>query len=121
MRWFFIAVLILFLLDQVAKLLIKGTVNRGAAFGILQGWVLLFVLAGFFVLGFVLYYKDRVKSYGYFGLVLLFSGTLGNLVDRLVFGYVRDFIDVGFWPIFNLADTYNTIGVLLLVAYFWKH
>ena len=73
------------------------------------------------VLGFIFYYKDKVKGYGFYGLAFLLSGVIGNLIDRLLFGYVRDFIDVGFWPIFNLADSYNTTGVILLVIWFWKN
>ncbi|MEK6934541.1 MAG: signal peptidase II [Nanoarchaeota archaeon] len=112
--------LLLILLDQISKYLLESSRNFGAAFGILQGWKWFFIILGFFVMGFVLYYKDKVKNYGYYGLVLLFSGTVGNVIDRLVFGYVRDFIDFGFWPSFNLADSFNTIGVILLVIYFWK-
>jgi len=46
------------------------------------------------------------------GLVL--GGAVGNLIDRLRFGYVTDFIDVGLWPAFNIADSAITIGVILL-------
>ncbi|MBI2499144.1 signal peptidase II [Candidatus Woesearchaeota archaeon] len=111
----------LILIDQISKFLLESSKNYGAAFGILQGWKLLFVIVGFFVIGFILYYKDKIKGYGYYGLILLFSGTIGNLVDRIVFGYVKDFIDLGFWPSFNLADSFNTVGVILLIIYFWKN
>jgi len=110
----------LILIDQISKFLLGTTINYGAAFGILQGWRWLFVIISFFVIGSILYYKDKIKSYGYYGIILLFSGTTGNLIDRLVFGYVRDFIDFGFWPSFNLADSFNTLGVILLVIYFWR-
>ena len=113
--------LILVFLDQITKYFIPGTTNIGAAFGILQGWQWLFVLVSGVVLGFIFYYKDKVKGYGFYGLAFLLSGVIGNLIDRLLFGYVRDFIDVGFWPIFNLADSYNTTGVILLVIWFWKN
>ena len=121
MNKFFITGALLVALDQLSKLFISGSRNYGAAFGILQGWKWLFILAGLFVLGFIYYYKDKVKDYGFIGLILLFSGVVGNLIDRLYFGYVRDFIDVGFWPSFNLADSYNTLGVILLIIYFWRH
>ncbi|MEK6952085.1 MAG: signal peptidase II [Nanoarchaeota archaeon] len=111
----------LILIDQISKFLLETSKNYGAAFGILEGWKWLFVIVSFFVIGFILYYKEKVKGYGYYGVVLLFSGTIGNLVDRLVFGYVRDFIELGFWPSFNLADSFNTVGVILLIIYFWKN
>ncbi len=110
----------LILLDQISKYYFGTSRNFGAAFGILQGWKWLFIIVSFFVIGFILYYKDKIKGFSRYGLILLFSGTIGNLIDRLVFGYVRDFIDLGFWPSFNLADSFNTVGVILLVIYFWK-
>lgn len=119
-KLFFIA-LVLVLLDQITKFYLASSSNYGAAFGILQGWKWLFVVVSFLVLGLVYYYKDKVQGYGYYGLVLLFSGVIGNLADRLLYGYVRDFIDLGFFPSFNLADAYNTIGVVILVIYFWRH
>jgi len=50
------------------------------------------------------------------------SGALGNMIDRLRFGYVVDFIDLRFWPVFNLADIVINIGVgMLLVEMFWEN
>ena len=45
----------------------------------------------------------------------LIAGIIGNSIDRIILGYVRDFIDLGFWPVFNLADSFNVIGVLILM------
>ena len=47
------------------------------------------------------------------GLSLVLGGTVGNLIDRLRFGYVTDFIDFGFWPAFNLADSSIVVGVII--------
>ena len=47
-------------------------------------------------------------------LAFLFGGTIGNLIDRLFLGHVRDFIDLQVWPIFNIADSFNVIGVLII-------
>lgn len=60
----------------------------------------------------LLYY---IPKYRYPELGLLLGGALGNLIDRLLYGHVIDFIDVGFWPSFNIADASNTISVLLLI------
>ena len=65
-------------------------------------------------------YLPRVNSYvraplAGAALGLLIGGAAGNLVDRLVRGYVFDFIDVGFWPVFNMADCAITVGVGLLI------
>ena len=120
MNLLFLWVFLLVILDQTSKSFITGTINYGAAFGILRGWKWLFILIGIFMLGFLYYYKDKVKGYGYIGLILLFSGIIGNLIDRVLYGYVRDFIDLGFWPSFNLADSYSSVGVILMIVYFWK-
>jgi signal peptidase II len=91
--------------------------NRGAAFGTLSEYGgLLTLLALLVVLGMVALYR-RVPSPSIWlrlGLGLLVGGATGNVVDRLVYGYVVDFVAVGPWPRFNLADSSITIGVLLL-------
>lgn len=97
--------------------------NYGAAWGILAGrQVFLLLLSVVFLTMFIVYYvKEKNKTwllnitYGF-----LISGCLGNLYDRLVFGYVRDFIQFDFWksfPIFNFADCALVIGVVLFVVY----
>ena len=51
------------------------------------------------------------------GLVL--GGTVGNLIDRLRLGYVTDFIDFGYWPAFNVADSSISVGVAVLIIGMW--
>jgi len=111
---------ILITLDQIVKYITPGSKNYGAAFGILQGYRILFIIVGIIVVFLVVYYRNRLENIGLYGGLLLLSGTIGNLIDRIFLGYVRDFIDLGFWPSFNLADSYSTIGAILLVIYFWK-
>ncbi len=97
--------------------------NYGAAWGMLAGkQVFLIVLTFVFLAIFITYYiKEKNKSWLLnitFG--FLFAGCLGNLYDRLVFGYVRDMIEFDFWksfPIFNFADVALSVGVVLLVIY----
>ena len=50
---------------------------------------------------------------------LQFGGAIGNITDRLRLGHVTDFIDVGPWPIFNIADSSIVIGIGMLIFYFW--
>jgi len=50
---------------------------------------------------------------------LQLGGAMGNLIDRMMHGYVVDFVDIGFWPIFNLADLSIVIGVAILAYFLW--
>lgn len=91
--------------------------NTGAAFGILRGqtW-LLSVLAMLVASGFVAMFwshlpQDRLLR---FSVALVLGGAIGNLVDRVRLGYVVDFMAVGAWPRFNVADSAITIGLVLL-------
>lgn len=89
--------------------------NRGIAFGLgPKLWFFSAILAAILVfLCFFLFarFKNRLIK---MALVLIAAGGFSNLVDRLTLSCVRDFIDLKFWPSFNLADTAITIGVILL-------
>ena len=63
---------------------------------------------------------DMSKKLTKIALVLIIAGTVGNFVDRVSKGYVVDFLSPSFFPSFNLADSYLTIGVLILIiGYRW--
>lgn len=90
--------------------------NRGAAFGILQGrqvFFLIFTFLALFVLIWVFFRfrKDRILCWSF---LLTIGGALGNLYDRLAFGYVRDFVNVPFFAVFNLADAFIVLGMLTI-------
>ncbi|MDG3141296.1 signal peptidase II [Streptococcus suis] len=99
--------------------------NRGAAFSILQNQQWLFALITVFVLGAAIYYatKKIAESLWYLvGLVLIIAGGVGNFIDRLRLGYVVDMIHLDFmdFAIFNLADSYLVVGVIVLMIAVWK-
>jgi len=104
-------IVVLLALDQITKYLFGNVTNYGAAFGILQGYSWLFILIGFMVIILCIKYYKKYEL----PLSLLLSGTMGNLIDRIALGYVRDFIDVRFWPVFNLADAFNCVGMGILI------
>ena len=53
-------------------------------------------------------------------LVLIFSGAISNIIDRIRLGCVADFIDLKFWPVFNLADIYISVGIIFLIIFNFK-
>ena len=91
--------------------------NRGAAFGVLQNQTAFFVLVGVVVIG-VIALSFRYMSNPSLLLIaclgLQMGGAIGNLIDRIRSGFVVDFIDLTFWPVFNLADSAIVVGVALL-------
>lgn len=98
--------------------------NRGIAFGLLPEWGDYFLYIGILVVLFLILYHYRLKEaspFFYFCFGLQLGGALGNLADRLRYGYVIDFLDFKFWPVFNVADSSITIGTLLLAFYFLLH
>ncbi len=90
--------------------------NRGAAFGILRNQVPLFIFTS--ILAIILIYfslkKNKHRKVYSVALSLVLGGALGNLIDRLFFGYVIDFLDFRIWPVFNIADSAITIAAVLL-------
>ena len=134
--YFFVIVLAVVLLDQFSKLLavkylqavtdipiIPGIFhlhyveNPGAAFGMLAYKTQFFIISTIFIIFLILYYRHRIplsRTLAHFGLAAQLGGAVGNLIDRVIKGYVIDFFDFRFWPVFNVADTAITIGVALL-------
>jgi len=128
------------LLDQVLKLLITAWLgpdasshrwelagdflafayveNRGAAFGILPEQTGLLTAISILISGFgltLMWREAREHPVTALAIGLVVGGALGNIVDRIRLGYVVDFVAVGEWPRFNLADSMVTIGVILLL------
>ena len=97
--------------------------NTGASFGIFKGHssILMIVdIVGIVILLVMAFYLYRRMPYlvtvlNAIAFSLIMGGTVGNLIDRIWLEHVTDFIDVGFWPVFNVADSAITIGVVILV------
>ena len=138
---FFLTALLVVAADQLSKIWIRSNLaigeslpeaglfrltqvrNTGAAFGLFpdQSFPLTIVaLIGVVViLLFTLLFSRQFPFFGdrlgKLALGLILGGTVGNLIDRLHLGYVTDFIDIGIWPAFNVADSAVVIGVILVV------
>ncbi len=101
--------------------------NPGAAFGFLAQASpvfrsLFFVIVSLLAIGLIFHYLVKIqanKPWFFFALSLVLSGALGNLIDRLRFGEVVDFIDIYWtkyhWPAFNVADSAISLGALILI------
>ena len=150
MKWLWISVVVL-ILDQCTKLLadamlsmhqsvvllpflaLRKAYNYGAAFSFLgdaSGWQRwFFIVLALVVIAILVTWLRRLpadNTGARMALVLILGGAAGNVIDRLVYGYVIDFIDVFYgswhWPTFNIADSAISVGVfLLLVDAFREH
>ncbi len=130
---------LIFLLDQSSKLWVQFTMeegqsipllkpvlyftyvlNPGAAFGLFPQRRGLLIAVGLLAIFLVYYYRRELQDQGpitKWGVSLALAGAMGNFIDRTRIGYVVDFIDIVFWPVFNVADIAIVSGVGLL---FWE-
>jgi signal peptidase II len=140
---FLIIAALVIALDQITKLWVRSQLglyesvpvigclslthvrNTGSAFGLFANQAFLLTLVA--IVGLVtimLFYRylSRSSILGISALGLVFGGAVGNLIDRLRFGYVTDFVDVRLWrdfhwPAFNVADSAITVGSIMLAIF----
>ena len=96
--------------------------NSGAAFGMGQNLSLIFTLLAIIVAFAILLYYPQIPLEDWplrIALALQFGGAIGNLIDRLTIGFVTDFISVGNFPVFNIADSSISVGVVVLIGGMW--
>jgi len=138
---FIIAASVAILLDQVSKALVVAytqpgesltliphvlhltySTNTGGAFGIMRGSGQIVFLAAVVIVAVVfgsfLVMRGRGSIWAFVGLGLLIGGALGNLIDRVVRHKVVDFFDLGWWPVFNVADIAIAAGVIIVLLVF---
>jgi signal peptidase II len=136
--WFFLIAGVVIGLDQLFKYLIRtnmalgesipehgffrftyGT-NTGGVFGFFSNQTFLITVAAVISVVVIILYSRHKMAQSMLvkvSLGMILGGSIGNLIDRIRFGAVTDFIDVGSWPVFNLADSAIDIGVVLLIIY----
>lgn len=143
--WLFLIAGIIIIVDQVTKYWVRanvpmGTVympdfwltpymrlvnwhNTGAAFGMFQNNNTFFMIFSFIVSGIIIYYFPQVPREEWLirlSMALLLAGAVGNLIDRIHQQYVTDFLSIGPFPVFNVADASISIGVVLLFFGMWQ-
>ena len=136
----YITAIIIFIIDQISKVTISSyiglnssvrviknffyltyTNNTGASFGILKNSRVVLIVLSIIALVILLRYISTFKEtkYNILGLGFLMGGIIGNLLDRVLFGYVRDFLNfyiIGYdFPVFNIADIFIVLGVFILI------
>ena len=138
----FSTALIILFLDQLTKFFIRKNfqlsqsisiiknilnltyvINAGSAFGLFKNFNLFFIIFSIIVIIAIFYYIGKINKNErllQFSLGLLLGGTIGNLIDRLFYGHVIDFIDFRIWPVFNVADSAVTISIVLLIVLLWE-
>jgi len=130
---------LVFALDQVTKAVVRHslllgesipregafrithTFNTGSAFGLFSDQTLFLILASFVGIAILLLVYRNHPSPSFplrLSLGMQLGGALGNLVDRLRMGQVTDFIELGFWPVFNLADASIVLGIIIVACLF---
>lgn len=147
---YYLIALLVFIFDQISKWLVKNNMelqenisilgdffiltshrNRGAAFGILQGQQIFFLMITVVFLAGIIWYLNKTMKAGQkrvpFALGLMLGGAIGNFLDRAIYGEVVDFLQFTFkftlfgwkvdyvYPIFNLADSAIVIGTLIIL------
>ena len=136
MKRFYIITLLVLVLDRITKILVENFLdnkviniiknvfyltyvkNEGAAFSILTSQRIFLILISLLAIGFIYYFvkKHNKTNIGY---AFLMGGIIGNLIDRVVFGFVIDFIGVIIFnyhfPIFNIADSFIVVGAIFIL------
>jgi signal peptidase II len=118
--------LMLLLIDQTSKLLLKNknffifnhVENKGILLGLLpRNSALIIIITLLFIIALSYLLWCSKNPYSKLSITFIISGLLSNLLDRLFFGFVIDYIDLKFWPVFNLADTFIIFGVIGIISH----
>lgn len=137
-----LVILLTMAIDQLSKLIVQRlmvegqsvaiishilyltyTRNPGAAFGLFPHRKIIFIIVSALVIALMLAVVRRVPERHRLlraGMGLVIGGAAGNLIDRLRFGMVVDFLDFRVWPVFNLADSAIVIGACLIALGLWR-
>jgi signal peptidase II len=118
---------IIVILDQLTKFIVKNNfkyiTNPGSLWGLFPNATILLIWLSVIIIGVFFFYYEKITKSNLLcqiGSGLVVGGAIGNLIDRILYKAVIDFIDVGWWPSFNIADSAISIGIVLLIVYFIK-
>lgn len=135
---FYVLTIVVIICDQLTKYVVRETIplyetfievgvfsivhgqNTGSAFGLFAGFTNYLIIASLIGLALILYFFVKQASANLFVRIavgLIVGGAVGNLIDRVKDGFVVDFISVGWWPAFNVADSAISIGMTVMVLF----
>ena len=135
---FYVLTIVVIVFDQITKYAVKETIplyetlvevgmfrivhgqNTGSAFGLLAGFTNFLIVASLLGLALLLYFFMKQAASNIFVRIsvgLIVGGAVGNLIDRVKDGFVVDFISVGWWPAFNVADSCISVGMTVMVLF----
>lgn len=135
---FYVLTIVVIICDQITKYVVRETIplyetfievgvfsivhgqNTGSAFGLFAGFTNYLIVASLIGLALILYFFVKQASANLFVRIavgLIVGGAVGNLIDRVKDGFVVDFISVGWWPAFNVADSAISIGMTVMVLF----
>ena len=135
---FYVLTIVVIICDQLTKYVVRETIplyetfievgvfsivhgqNTGSAFGLFAGFTNYLIVASLIGLALILYFFVKQASANLFVRIavgLIVGGAVGNLIDRVKDGFVVDFISVGWWPAFNVADSAISIGMTVMVLF----
>lgn len=136
---FFLAAFFVVFIDQIIKIIIRNKIvvndsitiiknifsithvtNTGITFGLLKGYNSLLIWIYVIIIGIILYYYNNIEKEVKISLALVLGAVISNLLDRIFLGAVTDFIKISLWPAFNIADLSASIGVIVMILYYWK-
>lgn len=97
--------------------------NTGIAFGLFKDQGIVFIIIPIIASALLVYnvyyysrFEDQISELYIIGFSLILGGAIGNLIDRVIYGYVIDFVDLQIWPVFNVADAAITVGALIIAV-----
>ena len=135
---FYVLTIAVIICDQLTKYVVRETIplyetfiqvgifsivhgqNTGSAFGLFAGFTNFLIIASLIGLALILYFFVKQASANLFVRIavgLIVGGAVGNLIDRVKDGFVVDFISVGWWPAFNVADSAISIGMTVMLLF----
>jgi signal peptidase II len=140
----YVVAAIIVILDQISKAVVRSTIpvgsyysfwdwltpiarfvhitNTGVAFGMFQGNNTFFIIMAAIVSIVIIVYYPKVSKEEWIlrlALGMELAGALGNMIDRIIFGHVTDFVSVGTFAVFNIADASITVGVAVMLLGIW--